>query len=183
MRFDELRGVPPQHSVAALADLANLRAELDRLERILIASARDHGASWSQIAGALGLRSRQAAEQRWLRLNATDGRSPAPVRLERQRQRSVDGLAGPAMLTLRSAAQAALRRIEAEPGWDGLDRRAELVRTTLSAAVQAPPGALFSLVSQAMEDLDSFAVRASGSTAGAALDRLRDAWTATHPNA
>jgi hypothetical protein len=167
--------------VAALAGLANLRAELDRLERDLIAAARDHGASWSQIAAALGLRSRQAAEQRWLRLNATDGRSPAPVRLERQRQRSVDELAGPAMLNLRSAVRAALRGIQAEPGWDALGPRADLVRNTLATAVQAPPGAMFSLVSQAMEDLDSFAVRASGSTAGTALEHLRAAWTATHP--
>jgi hypothetical protein len=34
-----------------------------------------------------------------------------------------------------------------------------------------------------MEDLDAFAVRASESTAGAALDRLRAAWMATHPEA
>jgi hypothetical protein len=181
MSFDELRGVPPQHSVATLAGLANLRSELDRLERDLIASARDHGASWSQIAAALGLRSRQAAEQRWLRLNANDGRSPAPARLERRRQRGVDELAGPAMLTLRSAVRVALRGIEADPGWDALDPRADLVRNTLDTAVQAPPGAMFSLVSQAMEDLDSFAVRASGSAAGTALDNLRAAWTATHP--
>ena len=183
MSFDELRGVPPQHSVAALAGLANLRAELDRLERDLIASARDHGASWSQIATALGLRSRQAAEQRWLRLGASEGRSPAPVRVERQRQRSVDEMAGPAMATLRSAVQATLRRIEAEPGWDALDPRADLVRNTLSTAATAPPGALFSLVSQAIEDLDSFTVRPAGSTAALALDRLRAAWTATRPQA
>ena len=54
--LDELRRIPERH-------LATERAEL-----ALIQAGRVAGLSWSQIAQALGLRSRQAAEQRLRRL-------------------------------------------------------------------------------------------------------------------
>jgi hypothetical protein len=57
---DQLLGV--------LGRIDELRAGLDRAERQLIGAAREQGASWRELAAALGLRSRQAAEQRWLRL-------------------------------------------------------------------------------------------------------------------
>lgn len=52
----------------ALAGVHERRQELDRLERDRIAAAREAGAPWGRIAETLGVRSRQAAEQRYSRL-------------------------------------------------------------------------------------------------------------------
>jgi hypothetical protein len=54
--------------LAALSLLPLLRAELDDLEIGLLTMARGEGATWSQIAGASGLGSAQAAQQRHDRL-------------------------------------------------------------------------------------------------------------------
>jgi TetR/AcrR family transcriptional regulator, cholesterol catabolism regulator len=57
---------------AALDQLAQVplrRAAMDRAEHTLFLAARDHGASFTDIAQALGLASRQAAEQRFHRLD------------------------------------------------------------------------------------------------------------------
>ena len=51
-----------------LAQLRAARARLDEQELTLIERARHAGATWAQIATALGLTSRQAAEQRRQRL-------------------------------------------------------------------------------------------------------------------
>jgi hypothetical protein len=56
-----------------LTVLRELRAELAQWEPTLIAAARRAGVSWSQLAPALGVASRQAAERRYLRLQPTDG--------------------------------------------------------------------------------------------------------------
>jgi hypothetical protein len=175
-------GLDVKDPLIALARLADLRGALDRAERDLIAGARQQGASWTQIAEALGLRSRQAAEQRWLRLSDPTSRDPAAVRVARLRQRSVDANAGPAIGALRAVTLAAARRLEAEPDWDRLDARAVLVRTSLTLATTAAPGALFSLVEQAMADLDAFVVRVGSRTARQELDRVRLALDNARPN-
>lgn len=54
--------------VAALALLRQVREELAGWEPELIDAARAGGASWAQLAPALGVASRQAAERRALRL-------------------------------------------------------------------------------------------------------------------
>jgi hypothetical protein len=54
--------------LADLTSLQALRADLDRRELDLIDRARHTGATWAEIATALGLASRQAAEQRCQRL-------------------------------------------------------------------------------------------------------------------
>ncbi|HWG27159.1 HSP18 transcriptional regulator [Actinospica sp.] len=54
--------------LAALAQLRAVRENLAAWEPELIDAARAHGASWAQLAPALGLASRQAAERRALRL-------------------------------------------------------------------------------------------------------------------
>ncbi|MEV6607190.1 HSP18 transcriptional regulator [Kutzneria sp. NPDC051319] len=59
-------------AVAALTLLRHLREELAEWEPRLIAAARAHGASWIQLAPALGVASRQAAERRYLRLRPDD---------------------------------------------------------------------------------------------------------------
>ena len=66
----EPAGPPPDRSelVAALAALRELREELGSWEPALIAAARSAGVSWADLAPALGVSSRQAAERRFLRL-------------------------------------------------------------------------------------------------------------------
>lgn len=61
--------VPRKVEVAAgLSLLAEIRADLERQELLLINGARSRGLTWEQIADVLGLDSRQAAEQRCRRL-------------------------------------------------------------------------------------------------------------------
>jgi hypothetical protein len=56
----------------ALALLRELREQIAAWEPELITAARAAGASWVQLAPALGVTSRQAAERRYLRLRPTD---------------------------------------------------------------------------------------------------------------
>lgn len=70
-QFDEAPGSGVS-SVDVLAALTELRAVQDRLatwEPLLIGAAREEGISWADLAPALGVASRQAAERRYLRLN------------------------------------------------------------------------------------------------------------------
>jgi hypothetical protein len=77
-------------AVAALTLLRHLREELAEWEPRLIAAARAGGASWVQLAPALGVASRQAAERRYLRLRPDDSGSASTgeqrVRAERDRR-------------------------------------------------------------------------------------------------
>ena len=130
-----------------MADLTELRAvsaaraRLNAEELALIDRARRAGATWAEIAAALGLSSRQAAEQRRLRLARAATR---PVLPEAYGERIAD---------LRQAAADLHRRIGADRRWDRRFRRAVLVRDTLAAAVEAPGGALFALVRAVADDL------------------------------
>jgi hypothetical protein len=76
--------------VAALTALRELRDELVGWEPALIAAARSAGVSWADLAPALGVSSRQAAERRFLRLQpsgAQDRRTGEErVRDERDRR-------------------------------------------------------------------------------------------------
>src|SRR5262245_2531535 len=104
--------------LGALSELRQVRADLDRVERELISSAREQSAGWPAIARALGLGSRQAAEQRWLRLKGVATRDPAQARRSHVRQRTVDAEAGQELSDLRRAAVQACRLIEADHEWD-----------------------------------------------------------------
>jgi hypothetical protein len=80
--------------LTGLENLHEIRGYLDRWEPALITAARERGLTWAQIAPALGLASRQAAERRYLRLNPhavdTPG-STRELRVEATRnQRSAD---------------------------------------------------------------------------------------------
>ncbi|MFJ9342989.1 HSP18 transcriptional regulator [Streptomyces sp. NPDC101733] len=55
-------------ALAALLRLREIREELAGWESGLIEFARERGASWADLAGPLGVASRQAAERRYLRL-------------------------------------------------------------------------------------------------------------------
>nr|MDT0656672.1 hypothetical protein [Micromonospora sp. DSM 115978] len=199
-----------------------LRVHLDEVERRLIEDARDRGASWARVAAALGLATRQAAEQRWLRLCASPeddaggrgpgaggpgaggpgaggpgaggpgaggpgaggaARDPGAARVARRRHQSVDAQFGPDIRELRASVRAVVRRLDGDPDWDGRHRRAALLRTTLGAAADAPPGGMFALAKEAIGDLDGVSRDRLGSPAlRAALDRLRRAVDAATPS-
>jgi hypothetical protein len=75
-------------ALAALTLLRHLREELAEWEPRLIAAARAHGASWIQLAPALGVASRQAAERRYLRLRPDDsGATTGEQRVRAERDR------------------------------------------------------------------------------------------------
>lgn len=63
-------------TLASLTAARNLAAELERSELALITAARDTGATWSQIAAAMGTRNRQTAQKRHADLNRRFLRPP-----------------------------------------------------------------------------------------------------------
>ncbi|MEV8507650.1 hypothetical protein AB0368_22915 [Actinoplanes sp. NPDC051475] len=126
-----------------LAEIGPARAGLDERELELIDRARRAGATWTQIAGALGLASRQAAEQRRQRL----------VAAARARRHDHDLRYAHSIVVLREAVSDLHRSIAADRRWAGRFTRAPLVRDTVAAAVDAPPGGLYALAEQAVQDL------------------------------
>jgi hypothetical protein len=168
-------GTDANEVLAALASLPAVRRDLDRVERELIGLARDLGAAWPAIAQALGLGSRQAAEQRWLRLCGDASRDPVRVRAARREQRIVDAASGQHLVELRRAARALHRHIESDRDWDGRHSRAALARATLAAALDAPPSGLFSLCHNALEDLDQMPAGPLPAALAAAVRRFRSA--------
>ncbi|MEV4620774.1 hypothetical protein AB0J74_18945 [Asanoa sp. NPDC049573] len=89
----QTEGVPVAQLLTALVVLRRIRSQLDGWERQLIAGAREAGASWAQLAPALGVASRQAAERRYLRLSpdSVDSRTTRDERVRAVRdQRAAD---------------------------------------------------------------------------------------------
>lgn len=168
--------------LAALSLLRGLRSHLDELELVLIEGARERRVSWSEISSALGLASRQAAEQRWLRLAGAGSRNAAHTRAARKRQRIIDESFGGRIASLRAAARAACRQLRADPDWDGRHPRAALARRTLEMAGEALPSALFALVEQAVADLEQIPAQQRAAAGEDALRRLRRAVAATLPD-
>jgi hypothetical protein len=156
--------------LSALRAIPAERARLDARELALIDRARRAGATWVEIAEALGLGSRQAAEQRRLRL--TSAVHPAATDLDR-------GL-GAEVSDLRAAAADLHRRIGADRRWDRRFTRAALVRQTLAAAPDAPISALFALVADAVSDLSAAGPPLPAATR-AAVTRLSAALEAATP--
>lgn len=60
---------------AGLALLASARSDLDALETALVFIARAEGLTWARIAEAMGMRSPQAAQQRYQRTAERPGSS------------------------------------------------------------------------------------------------------------
>lgn len=60
--------VPEEDLLGALALLPAAREELEQVEAAVLFVARAEGLSWDRIAAATGLRSRQAAQQRFGRV-------------------------------------------------------------------------------------------------------------------
>ncbi|WP_329390099.1 HSP18 transcriptional regulator [Streptomyces sp. NBC_01351] len=75
----------PQSALAALVMLREVREQLAGWESGLIETARDAGASWAELAGPLGVASRQAAERRYLRLRPGAAGSTGDERVEATR--------------------------------------------------------------------------------------------------
>ncbi|MFD8556064.1 hypothetical protein ACWDOR_19415 [Streptosporangium canum] len=63
----------PEQALAALLLLRELRTELAGWEAGLVETARAAGATWADLAQPMGVASRQAAENRYLRLHPTGG--------------------------------------------------------------------------------------------------------------
>jgi hypothetical protein len=131
--------------LASLATLRIQRTDLEQRELDLIDRARHSGATWSQIATALGLASRQAAEQRRQRLSSA-------VRSRLQEQ---DLAYAESIVPVRTAVLELNRHLDADRVWDQRFVRAALARRTFAAAAEAGPGALFALTAQALTDVAS----------------------------
>ncbi|MER6664942.1 HSP18 transcriptional regulator [Amycolatopsis japonica] len=78
----------PERLLAALTALRDVREQLAAWEPELIAAARAGGTSWTALAPALGVASRQAAERRFLRLRpSVSGESTGEARVDAERDR------------------------------------------------------------------------------------------------
>ncbi|WP_328926763.1 HSP18 transcriptional regulator [Streptomyces sp. NBC_00190] len=75
----------PHPALAALLMLREVREQLAGWESGLIETARGRGASWADLAGPLGVASRQAAERRYLRLRPGTAGSTGEERVQATR--------------------------------------------------------------------------------------------------
>ncbi|MFD4395531.1 type III effector protein [Kitasatospora sp. NPDC058478] len=130
----------PEPALAALVLLRELRTELAGWEAGLVESARDGGATWADLAHPMGVASRQAAENRYLRLRpagsrpeeaATGAERVKAVRDRRAADRAVTAWARDNAADLRVLAA----QISAAPG---LPPRARPALTALTTALGAP---------------------------------------------
>ncbi|SDT64019.1 hypothetical protein [Actinoplanes derwentensis] len=158
-----------------MAELVELRAVRERRARLdaeeleLIDRARRGGATWPEIAAALGLASRQAAEQRRSRL------ASAAERVLRPQREDLDRAYGRGVAEIRKRAVDLYRRIGADRRWDRRFVRAALVRETLDAAPDAPAGALYDLVVAVLADLSAPEIPDLPGPLRSAVERLREA--------
>ncbi|MFI9103338.1 type III effector protein [Streptomyces fildesensis] len=76
-----------EQALAALLLLRELRDQLAGWEPALIEAARDAGASWADLAGPLGVASRQAAERRYLRVRPGTPGTTGEQRVQATRNR------------------------------------------------------------------------------------------------
>jgi len=175
--------VPGSDVLSALATVAERRAELDRAEWLLVTAARQDGATWAEVAAALGLRSRQAAEQRWLRLQGAVGvsgadaastrrRDPGQVRASRDPEPAPDR---EDVVRLRRSVALLYDLLVQVPTGPGADPALRLARETLAVAGPAPAGALHDLARLAVADLRRPPATAQGVEIVRAVRRLREA--------
>ncbi|RZT27605.1 hypothetical protein EV649_1375 [Kribbella sp. VKM Ac-2569] len=107
-------GVSSLNVVAALTELRVVQDRLATWEPLLIGAARDQGVSWADLAPALGVASRQAAERRYLRLNS-HSTDQADMTGEQRVQAARDRRAGERAVTQWARDNAAhLRRLAAQ---------------------------------------------------------------------
>lgn len=143
--------------LVALALLRELRTELAGWEPELIEAARELGTSWADLAPALGVASRQAAERRYLRLRPSPDGIPGTgdqrVAAERDRRagdKAVAGWAREHAADLRQLAGQIGALTDLGDGADadlatlrralGSDDPAELLRPLVEAGAHLQPG-------------------------------------------
>ncbi|MER6274246.1 type III effector protein [Streptomyces sp900105755] len=80
-------GPGPEQALASLLLLRQVREQLAGWETGLIETARDAGASWADLAGPLGVASRQAAERRYLRGRPGPAGTTGEQRVQATRER------------------------------------------------------------------------------------------------
>ncbi|AGM08763.1 HSP18 transcriptional regulator [Amycolatopsis keratiniphila] len=120
--------------LAALAALREVREQLAAWEPELIAAARAGGTSWTALAPALGVASRQAAERRFLRLRpSVSGESTGEARVDAERDRRAGDRAVAEWARRNSAI---LRQLAGQAGaLPGLDAEARESADRLSAVL------------------------------------------------
>jgi hypothetical protein len=171
--------------LSALATLGRRREELDRAEWLLVSAARRDGATWAEVAASLGLRSRQAAEQRWLRLRGAIGRGAqgAATSGGPRDSRTVRAVPGTRPEPAERDDVARLRRrvalvydllVQVPDGPRGTPAM-RLARETLAVSGPAPAGALHDLFRLAVDDLRRVPTRLLGPDLVRAGQRLREA--------
>src|SRR5688500_643460 len=99
--------------LSALMLLRQLRDELSGWEPQLIEAARALGTSWADLAPALGVASRQAAEKRYLRVRRTGETGTGDERVQAERDRRAGDKAVAAWARDNAAV---LRRLAAQVG-------------------------------------------------------------------
>ncbi|MFF3420392.1 type III effector protein [Streptomyces sp. NPDC002698] len=88
---EETSADDPEQAIAALLLLREVREQLAGWEPGLIETARDAGASWTELAHPLGVSSRQAAERRYLRVRPGEAGATKEQRVRSTRdQRAAD---------------------------------------------------------------------------------------------
>ncbi|MER7243187.1 hypothetical protein [Kribbella sp. NPDC000426] len=176
-------GVPGHTASAAdvVAALVELRAVQDRLaawEPLLIGAAREQGVSWAELAPALGVASRQAAERRYLRLNPHSADQP-DMTGEQRVQAARDRRAGERAVTRWARDNAAqLRRLAVQiTALDDLDTDAQQsVDRLLHALGDNDTSALLAPLAEAGAQLENSNPTLAGQVAdiNTTTDQLRD---------
>jgi hypothetical protein len=147
----------------ALDIIYHLRVTLDRQELTLLRTARKAGVTWQRIALVLHLRSRQAAQQRALRLDslqAGEGRSERTAR-ERHAGESAEATW---LLRNRNAIHAAARAVASEFPTEATDL-AEVLHDPASTSRE-----LIAWLSLSLADLNLSSIPASCRDAARAID-------------
>ncbi|MGW6196880.1 hypothetical protein ACWF0M_12100 [Kribbella sp. NPDC055110] len=163
--------------LTALAELRVVQDQLAAWEPMLIGAARDRGASWTAIAPALGLASRQAAERRYLRLNPHTA-DPEGMTGEQRVQAARDRRAGDRAVTRWARDNATrLRRLAAQiTALDDLDPATQAsVDQVLHALGDSDTATLLAPLAEAGAKLEDTHPRLAGqvSDINVATDQLR----------
>lgn len=129
--LDDVRSGTSANVLDALEVLRHLREEIAAWEPELISAARAQGVSWVELAPALGVASRQAAERRYLRLRpSASGESTGEARVRAERgKRAADR----AVATWARENSASLRQLAGQVSAAAADEAAREVRQALAA--------------------------------------------------
>ncbi|MFD8596030.1 hypothetical protein ACFV1L_13590 [Kitasatospora sp. NPDC059646] len=128
----------PEQALAALVLLRELRTELAGWEAGLVETARQAGATWADLAHPMGVASRQAAENRYLRLKPAIGAPHAATGAERVKAVRDRRAADRSVTAWARDNAAELRVLAARLTTTPLPPEAHSAQTALTAALAAP---------------------------------------------